>query len=112
MIANARPVVEDVPPILLRDLFDRYMNELKADGRGHGADKRWRPVIDDLIAFARTGDARKLTKKTLLEWKDEKLRLNASPRTVKDVYLTAVSAVLNWAVSNDLLKGKAAKRSR
>ena len=109
LIANARPVVEDVPPVLLRDLFDRYMNELKANGRGHGAEKRWRPVIEDLIAFAKTTDARKLTKKTLIEWKDAKLQMNLSPRTVKDVYLTAVSAVLNWAASNDLLEGNVAK---
>ncbi|WP_416797937.1 hypothetical protein [Ciceribacter azotifigens] len=109
LIANAQPVADPQPPVPLLDIFARYMAELKASGRGQGAEKRWRPVIEDLITFARTTDARKLTKKVLLEWKDEKLRMNLSPRTVKDVYLTAVSAVLNWAVSNDLLEGNVAK---
>lgn len=102
MLANIEPAKEDAPPVLLRNLFDRYVAELKANGKGTEAEKRWRPIIDDLIAFARTPDARKITKKNILEWKDAKLK-TLSPRTVKDVYLTAANAVFNWAVSNDEL---------
>ncbi|MBW8299958.1 MAG: hypothetical protein K0M60_10180 [Hydrogenophaga sp.] len=36
LIANAQPVVEDVPPVLLRDLFDRYMNERAGTNEGGG----------------------------------------------------------------------------
>ncbi|MDX0695446.1 tyrosine-type recombinase/integrase [Sinorhizobium medicae] len=102
MLANVEPAEEEAPPVMLRDLFNRYVAELKANGKGTEAEKRWRPIIDDLIAFARTPDARKITKKTILEWKDAKIKTLA-PRTVKDVYLTAVNAVFNWAVSNDQL---------
>ncbi len=104
LLANAEAQAEEVeaPPVLIRDLFNRYVAELKANGKGLEAEKRWRPIIDDLIAFARTPDARKITKKTVLEWKDAKIK-TLSPRTVKDVYLTAVNAVFNWAVSNDEL---------
>jgi integrase len=108
LLAELEAIPEEEPPVPLRDLFDRYVTELKANGKGIEAEKRWRPVLDDLIAFARTMDARKLTKKTILEWKDAKLK-NLSPRTVKDVYLTAINAVLNWAVSNDLLEDNPAK---
>lgn len=95
-------VTEEAEPVRLRSLFDLYIAELKTNGRGSGAEKRWRPIIEDLISFACTKDARKITKKTILEWKDFKLKTLA-PRTVRDVYLTAVNAVFNWAVSNDFL---------
>lgn len=101
-ILVAEPVQEEAPPVMIRHLFDRYITELKANGKGAEAEKRWRPIIEDLIAFSRTTDARKITKKTVLEWKDAKIK-TLSPRTVKDVYLTAVNAVFNWAVSNDEL---------
>ena len=102
ILAAAEAVQDEAPPVMMRDLFNRYVVELKANGKGTEAEKRWRPIIEDLITFARTPDARKITKKTILEWKDEKIK-TLSPRTVKDVYLTAVNAVLNWAVSNDEL---------
>ncbi len=104
LLANLEPIEakEEQEPVLLRSLFDLYIAELKANGRGMGAEKRWRPIIEDLISFARTKDARKITKKTILEWKDFKLK-SLAPRTVRDVYLTAVNAVFNWAVSNDFL---------
>ncbi len=102
ILATVEPVEEEAPPVPLRDLFNRYIAELRANGKGVEAENRWRPVIEDLIKFAHTSDARKLTKKILVDWKDEKLKTLA-PRTVKDVYLTAVNAVMNWSVSNDLL---------
>jgi integrase len=108
LLANVEPVQEELPPVLIRDLFNRYVGELKANGKGTEAEKRWRPIIEDLITFSRTTDARKLTKKTILEWKDAKIKILA-PRTVKDVYLTAVNAVFNWAVSNDELSENPAR---
>ncbi|WP_159946343.1 tyrosine-type recombinase/integrase [Rhizobium sp. 18065] len=102
MLVAAEIQVDELPPVELRNLFDRYITELKANGKGTEAEKRWRPVIEDLIAFAKTKDARKINKKTLVAWKDTKIK-TLSPRTVKDVYLTAVNAVFNWAISNDLL---------
>lgn len=102
LLANVEPIVEDAPPVLIRDLFNRYVAELKANSKGAEAEKRWRPIIEDLIIFARTTDARKITKRIILDWKDAKIK-TLSPRTVKDVYLTSVNAVFNWAVSNDEL---------
>jgi hypothetical protein len=103
LLASIEPIPEEAPPVPLRDLFNRYIAELKANGKGEQAEKRWRPVIEDLIAFAKTSDARKITKKIILDWKDARIA-GLSPRTVKDVYVTAVNAVYNWAVSNDLVE--------
>lgn len=107
LLTSAEPIKEEQPPILIRDLFNRYIAELKANGKGEGAEKRWRPVIEDLIAFTRMTDARRLTKKVLVEWKDAKMKTLA-PRTVRDVYFTALNAILNWAVANDILPGNPA----
>ena len=108
LLVSAQPPLEEEPPVPLRDLFNRYIAELKANGKGEGAEKRWRPIIEDLIAFSRTTDARRLTKKGLVEWRDAKMKVLA-PRTVRDVYLTAINAVLNWAVSNDILSDNPAR---
>lgn len=104
LLASVEPEQEkeEAPPVMVRDLFKRYIAELQANGKGTATEKRWRPVIEDLIAFTRTTNARKITKKTILEWKDAKMK-TLSPRTVKNVYLAAVNAVFNWAVSNDEL---------
>ncbi len=99
---------DEQPPVPLVQIFNRYMAELQANGKGAGAEKRWRPIINDLVKFTKTSDARKLTKKQIVEWKDAKI-ITLAPRTVRDVYLTAVNALLNWAVSNDLLETNPAK---
>ena len=108
LLRDVGPEPDKQVPVPLRVLFDRYMSELKANGKGEGAERRWRPVFEDLISFTRTADANKLTKKMLVDWKDAKIKTLA-PRTVRDVYLTAVNAVLNWAVSNDLLRANPAR---
>ncbi|RCW87608.1 tyrosine-type recombinase/integrase [Phyllobacterium bourgognense] len=89
-------------PVSIRDLFQRYLKELKANGRGTEAEQRWTPIVEDFIAFAKTDDARRITRKHVIQWKDVKLNYLA-PKTVKDVYLTALKATFNWAVANDIL---------
>lgn len=108
VIRDTAPPADEPPPILFKNLFDRYIAELRANGKGDGAEKRWRPIIEDLVKFSKTSDARKLTKRHIVEWKDFKIQ-SLSPRTVRDVYLTAINAVLNWAVSNDLLETNPAR---
>ncbi len=88
IIANAKTIEEEKLPVSIKYLFNSYLSELKANGKGAGAEKRWTGVIDDLVRFARSDDANRLTKKTFIDWKDAKLTTLA-PRTVKDVYLAA-----------------------
>lgn len=108
LLANVKPIEAVKPPVSIKGLFRLYLQELKANGKGTGVEKRWTPVIDDLIYFVRSDDANKLTKKQVIAWKDER-QDTLAPRTVKDVYLTAIKAVLNWAVSNDHLESNPAR---
>lgn len=89
--------LSDVVP--LGELFQQYINELKLSGKGHGAEKRWRPVFDRLIAFLEHDDAARLTRDDIQRWR-RTLSVSLAPRTVKDVYLAAVKAVLTWAYDN------------
>jgi hypothetical protein len=65
MLKEAKPVAGDAAPTSIRYLFDRHIRELKMNGAGEAAERRWRPVIDDLITFAKTDDANKVTRKVL-----------------------------------------------
>lgn len=92
-------------PVPLRELFKQYIIELKLSGKGHGAEQRWRPVFDRLVAFLGHDDAARVTRDDLQRWRGT---LSApttgmpslAPRTIKDVYFAAVKAVLTWAFDN------------
>jgi integrase len=102
LIANAK-VPEDTPePVYLRTLLEDYLKELERNGRGKGARLRWPLVFEDLGKFVGHTDAARLTKQNLIDWRDTKLE-RLSPKTVADVYLASVRAVLTWAVDNDRL---------
>jgi integrase len=89
-------------PVYLRSLLDAYLKELERNGKGREARKRWTPVFEDLARFAGHNDAARLSKQNLIDWRDAKLE-TLSPKTVADVYLASVRAVLTWAVENDKL---------
>ena len=78
----------------LTELFESYIRELKATGKGAEAERRWRPVITDLKNFLKHEDARRITREDLNRWKDARLETLA-PKTLRDVYLAAIKAVLN-----------------
>lgn len=102
LIANAKAIEDTPAPVYLRTLLDDYLKELERNGRGGGARKRWPPVFEDLSQFVGHTDAARLTKQNLIEWRDAKLQ-TLSAKTVADVYMASVRAVLTWAVDNDRL---------
>lgn len=111
LIANAAPVADDMPPVSLKRLLADYIAAKKLVGKAKGTEKRWTPVIADLVKFIRHDDARRLTKQNLLEWRDTRLK-TLSPKTVSDVHLAAVRTVLNWAKVNDRLPANVAQDVR
>ena len=111
MLANAQAVPDPLPPVSLKGLFANYIAAKKLVGKARGTEKRWRPVFTDLAKFVGHDDARRLTKKNLMEWRDERLK-SLLPKTVADVYLAAVRSVLAWAVENDRLDSNAAEKVR
>jgi integrase len=110
-LKEAEHSTPDLEPVSLNKLFKDYIASLKIVGRGREAETRWRPVFDDLIRFAKTDDARKLTKAILMNWRDQRLKTLA-PQTVSKVYLASVRTVLEWAVNNDRLDINVAKTVR
>jgi integrase len=102
LIANAPAADAEREPVLLPRLLDAYLTTLERQGKGREARKRWTPVFDDLAAFLKHKDAMRITKKDLVAWRDKKLE-SLSAKTVADVHLASVRAVLGWAVENDRL---------
>jgi integrase len=100
LLTSAEPVIAELPRVSLTGLFDDYISSRKLLGKGAESERRWDPVFRDLRKFLRHDDARRLTKKDVLNWRDQLLQTR-SPKTVRDVWLTALRTVLNWAVRED-----------
>ncbi|WP_236387261.1 tyrosine-type recombinase/integrase [Mesorhizobium muleiense] len=111
LIAEAKPIVDELPPVPLKGLLVDYLEARKAVGKGREAKRRWTPVFADLAKFISHNDARRLTKQNLLEWRDARLK-TLSAKTVADVYLASVRTVLSWAVDNDRLGSNVAENVR
>ena len=99
LASDPEPQAEEAPAPLMT-LFDGYFNELARSGRGAEAMRRWRPIMADFVRFVGHDDAKRFTKRNVLDWKDD-LLTRLSAKTVKDSNLAALKAVLKWAVDND-----------
>ncbi|TJW51943.1 MAG: integrase [Mesorhizobium sp.] len=111
LIAETKPIADELPPVPLKGLLVDYLESRKAIGKGREAKRRWTPVFADLAKFIGHNDARRLTKQNLLEWRDARLK-TLSAKTVADVYLASVRTVLSWAVDNDRLESNVAVKVR
>lgn len=98
LIANAAPVVWK-EPVSLKGLLEGYLKVLERGGQGKGARRNWTTPFDKLVTFLGHDDAARLTRENLLEWR-EALSETLSAKTIKDVYLAGVRAVLTWAKEN------------
>jgi integrase len=94
---------DDREPVSIMGLLDDYLKVLERSGKGAEARKRWTPAFADLVKFVKHDDATRLTKRNMLDWR-EKLLETLAPRTVRDVHLASVRAVLNWAVENERIE--------
>jgi integrase len=83
----------------IREVFERYRKELQRSGKGKNADKRWSPVIEDLILTVGHDDARGITRHDAIRWKDRLLETLA-PKTVRDFYLATARSAFTWALDN------------
>ena len=101
-LVSAAPVDIELQPVSLEGLFDDYIASRKILGKGYGAEKRWAPVFKHLRKELGQDDARSITKPQLVSWRNGLLETR-SPRTVSDVWLTAVRTVFSWAVREDRL---------
>ena len=102
VLANARAAEDEPEPVSLAKLLNDYIKSRTAAGFMKDKGKRAHGVIEDLRKFLKHGDARKITKKDLLEWRDHLLTRLAA-KTVNDVYLSAVRSLFLWAYENERL---------
>jgi integrase len=98
--------------VKLMTLFDKYVGERQP---APATVKRWRPVMDDLIAFLGHDDATQITKANVVAWKEALLaekKPDGTPariaRTVKETYLAALKVVLEFGRENGPLIENAA----
>jgi len=110
VLANAKSNEIVQEPISIIGLYEGYLKEREAAGKGHGARKRWTPVFKKLVSQLGHDDANRLTKADIIAWKDRSLAAGLSPRTIKAVNLAALNAVLRWAVANDKISDNPAEK--
>jgi len=109
LLVNAAPIAKTPLTLPLQKLFDDFVTARQKIGKGREIERRWSPVIKDLRAFLKHDDVHKITKRNLLDWRDEKVATLA-PKTISSVYLAAVRAMFNWAHTNDLIKENPAEK--
>lgn len=90
-------------PVQLCELFEDYIVSRQRLGKHRDGARRWEAVIEHLVDFLDHGDARRITKRNLIDWRDKLVAEGRSAKTVADVYLASVRAILRWAFENDRL---------
>lgn len=93
-------------PVPLRPLFTSYGKEAQLSP---ATVKRWTPVIQRLIGHLGHDDAAAITRADLVAWKDELLAAGMKNVTVRDVYVAATKALLQFAVDQGQLPENPAK---
>jgi hypothetical protein len=107
--AAAVPTVGATPakvPLPLRSVFDSYAREAEL---APSTVKRWSPVIDRLITHLGHDDAAAISRGDIVAWKDALLATGMSNVTVRDVYVAAVKATLQFDVDQGRLTQNPAK---
>lgn len=87
-------------PVPLRPLFASYAKEAEL---APSTVKRWSPVLDRLIAHLGHDDAAAISRPNIVAWKDALLEGGMSNVTVRDVYVAAAKATLQYAVDQGTL---------
>lgn len=104
ILAKATMPEPTLPPVSIETLFSDYIASRQVLGKHLDGGANWNRVITSLTKFLGHKDARKITKRKLLDWRDHLLSSGLSPRTVADVYLACIRAILSWAHENDRLE--------
>ena len=102
-ILNEKAEAPFKPKVRITELFKGYLAEMKASGKGAEAERRWKPVINDFIAYVGHDDARRVTKAHVLGWKEERAKTLAA-KTLRDVYLASIRVIFQWGVDNDKIE--------
>lgn len=81
-------------------MFKAYANEAQLAA---STVKRWSPVIDQLAAHLGHDDPSRINRTDIVDWKNVLLKTGKSNITVRDVYLAAAKATLQYAADQGVL---------
>lgn len=97
-----KPAADAAPkePAPLRLIFASYAKEAEL---WPSTVKRWTPVLERLIAELGHDDAAAISRTDIVAWKDALLDGGMSSVTVRDVYVAAAKATLQYAVDQGTL---------
>lgn len=104
--ANLAAAVANTKPLALTELFERYAS---VPGRHPKTIAQWRPYIAHFVNFLRVDNARAITSRNLIEWRNhlrDVVRYRGKPlsaKTINGSYMGAVSTVLAWAAGDGLI---------
>lgn len=102
ILVNAKPPEEPQKRVSLKKLWEDYVKCRTQAGFMKDGGRRQAPVIKNLRAFLKHDDARQVTKKDLLAWRDQ-LMTTLSAKTTNDIYLSTVRSLFGWAHENEHL---------
>ncbi|MFC0200591.1 integrase [Paracoccus rhizosphaerae] len=114
------PIVKQPPaaqfdiaePVPIKPLFKDYIASRQALGKHRDGAVAWETAIIHLIGFLGHADARRITKRNLLDWRDALLAEGKSTKTVAVKHLASIRALLRWAYENDRLPTNEAETVR
>lgn len=112
LLVNAKLPEIAPAPVPLKKLFDDYIASRQALGKHKDGAGQWANAIKHLIKFLGHSNAREITKRNLLDWRDKLLAEKKSPKTIANGYLACVRAVMRWAFENDRLPTNEAETVR
>ena len=94
--------VEAIKHVGISALWSDYVNSRVIASFMKDGGIRQRPVIKNLLKFLGHNDARQITRRNLLDWRDELLK-TLSAKTTNDIYLSTVRSMLKWAHEEERL---------
>jgi integrase len=89
--------IKQSDPVHFGALFQAYAAERNLPPRTR---YEWARTFEKLAASVGHKDAARLTADEVIKWKDAMVADGLAPKTIRDGYLSAVRAVLKWAVQN------------
>nr|WP_138918360.1 DUF6538 domain-containing protein [Paracoccus sp. TRP] len=108
LLVNAKLPEGEPEPVSLAKLWNDYVKARTTAGFMKDGGRRQRPVIESLRKFLGHSDARKVTRKDLMSWRDDLLN-RISAKTVAGIYLSTIRTLWAWAVENDRLSENVAE---
>ncbi len=102
IITNAQPPTDAPEPVSIKHLWADYVNARRQAGFMRDGGRQLGLTVEKLRKFVKHDDAARLTKRDVLEWRND-LLTTLSAKTVSDKYLSTIRSLLNWAVENERL---------